>query len=130
MHILIVVIGVAVLLFNTCGSNRMGAQNNQNSVVLSEISQSFSNSVHRYFQREHGKDDLRVETDLLRAGGTETGIAFPKYYAWVRVFDHQEFVQEGAIRVARVEENLYEVTHFVSVDKIRENPQETFQIFP
>ena len=73
---------------------------------------------------------LRVTYELLRDGPTQTGVAYPKFYLWVTVADGEKIVDEGAVRVAAIEKKRFEVTHFLSVDDIKTNPQELYAIFP
>jgi len=68
----------------------------------------------------------RVEYTLLRAGPTQSGTAHPKYYAWVKIAGRGE----GAVRLAAVGGNHFEVTDFVSLTEVRERPSRLNGVFP
>ena len=55
---------------------------------------------------QYFKDALQktvtVEFELLRKGPTQTGIAYPKFYAWVTIRDGVKVIDQGAVRVAAV----------------------------
>jgi len=76
------------------------------------------------------KKPIRVEYDLLRKGPTQTGIAYPKFYAWVRVFDGNKLVEEGAVRVAACDKEVFQVTDFVSKEQVQKDPEMIRTIFP
>lgn len=96
---------------------------------------SFNNLLERdlrvYFARTLKKHDLlRVEYNLLREGPTQTGIAYPKFYLWTKVYSGKEVVDEGAIRVAAVDRERFEITDFVSKRKIIAKPANVELVFP
>src|SRR5262249_3284982 len=55
---------------------------------------------------------VKVEYELLRNGPTQTGIAYPKYYAWVRIYEGSTMLEEGAVRLAAMNRTAFDVTHF------------------
>lgn len=71
----------------------------------------------------------KVDYALLRDGPTQTGIAFPKFYAWVRISSGNKLV-EGAVRLAAMNRTQFEVTHFLSREQIVAAPTEVGKIFP
>ena len=71
-----------------------------------------------------------VEYELLRDGPTQSGIAYPKFYAWVTVRDGATVVDQGAVRVAAVQKKFFDVTHFVSEADIKRAPAALDGIFP
>ena len=75
-------------------------------------------------------DNCRVEYEFLRNGPTQTGIAYPKYYLWVRCFTGGKLTAEGAVRVAAVDQSAFDVTNFVSAKEIVTSPNETAGVFP
>jgi len=83
---------------------------------------------------QYFKDTLQktvtVEFELLRKGPTQTGIAYPKFYAWVTIRDGGKLIDQGAVRVAAVEKKHFEVTDFVSEADIRDAPVILDRIFP
>jgi hypothetical protein len=53
--------------------------------------------------KELKKKEVVVEYELLRGGPTQSGTAFPKFYAWVRVKENGNLLEEGAVRIAAIE---------------------------
>lgn len=74
--------------------------------------------------------DCTVQYEMLRNGPTQSGIAFPKFYVWVRVSDSNAVVQQGAARLAAIERERFEVTDFVGRAEIDRDPTQLQMIFP
>jgi hypothetical protein len=85
--------------------------------------------LEKYFKAKLSKT-VTVEYELLRDGPTQSGIAYPKFYAWVTVRDGATIVDEGAVRVAAVEKKFFDVTHFISETDIKRAPAALDEIFP
>ena len=83
-----------------------------------------------YFRASGSPQAVSVQYKLLREGPTQTGIAFPKYYAWVKVFADTQTLHEGAVRIAAIQRTRFEITHFISSQNIKANPREVGNIFP
>lgn len=81
-----------------------------------------------YFTSRLGHD-ATVNYELLRRGPTQTGIAYPKFYAWVRV-QAGGAVDEGAVRVAAINRTAFEITHFLTQTEIRGAPEALNSVFP
>jgi hypothetical protein len=81
-----------------------------------------------YFTSRLGRD-ATVDYELLRRGPTQTGIAYPKFYAWVRV-KAGGAVEEGAVRLAARDRTGFEVTHFIPQAEIRGAPEALNTVFP
>jgi hypothetical protein len=77
----------------------------------------------------HG-DKLTVDYELLRDGPTQSGVAYPKFYLWVRATNAEKAVIEGAVRVAAIEKKRFDVTAFVPRAKAASDPDELARIFP
>jgi hypothetical protein len=86
-------------------------------------------SLRSYFQRKHGKK-VTVEHEMLRDGPTQSGVAYPMFYVWVRVFEGQEILEQGAARLAAIERREFQVTHFLSEQAIRADPASIYRVFP
>lgn len=83
------------------------------------------------FFRQNGYPGVeRVEVRLLRDAPTQSGLAHPKYYAWVMVATNGKTVQQGAVRVAAVDRIRFEVTDFVSQGQVRGATVPLDRIFP
>ena len=81
-----------------------------------------------FFKKTIGKD-VDVEYELLREGPTQTGIAFPKFYAWVIVRERNAVIEQGAVRLAAIEKKRFDVTHFLPSSDIQKNDAAS-NIFP
>jgi hypothetical protein len=72
----------------------------------------------------------KVEYDLLRRHPTQSGVAYPKYYAWVRVSSTMGAVSEGAVRLAAVDRLRFDVTDFLPRDTVLSDPRIVRELFP
>jgi hypothetical protein len=82
------------------------------------------------FFRQSSTTPIRVEYQLLREGPTQTGIAYPKFYAWVKVFSGSRLSKEGAVRLAAIDKARFEVTQFVPKAEAASDPQALARVFP
>ena len=71
-----------------------------------------------------------LEYSFLRDGPTQSGTAYPKYYLWVHAAWEDGQRVEGAARVAAINGERFEVTHFMTTDSIRAEPESIYRIFP
>jgi hypothetical protein len=71
-----------------------------------------------------------VTTELLRQGATQSGVAYPKFYVWVKIYKYKKLADEGAVRVEAVEKKSFRVTNFVSIEQIKKNTKDIYTIFP
>src|SRR6058998_2120737 len=55
----------------------------------------------KYFSANNGQV-TSVEYELLRDSPTQTGISYPKFYAWVRIVRNARDKEEGAVRLAAI----------------------------
>ena len=76
------------------------------------------------------KKDVTVKYELLRRQPTQSGVAAPKYYVWVSVYDGEALLGQGAARLAAVDKIHFLVTDFVTKDSIISDPSMVGQIFP
>jgi hypothetical protein len=74
-----------------------------------------------YFTKQTGQA-FQVKFELLREGPTQTGVAYPKFYLWVRLTNMNKAVQEGAVRVSAIEKKRFEVTNYMSASEIKKIP--------
>lgn len=82
-----------------------------------------------YFKGER-KGTIAVEYELLRDGPTQTGISFPKFYAWVKAREDGRLFAEGAARLAAVEKKRFGVTDFLSREDAARDPEGIYRVFP
>jgi hypothetical protein len=92
--------------------------------AASEFDQYLQRDLKSYFS------GANVTVDLLRRGPTQSGVAYPKFYAWVRAVAPGAPPVEGAVRVEAVDGQKFIITHFLSVQEIRFNPSHVDAIFP
>jgi hypothetical protein len=87
--------------------------------------------LNSYFSEKLGSQ-AGVKYQLLRDQPTQSGVAFPKFYAWVTValLPSERKIEEGAVGLAAVDKALFSVTAFVSVDDIKTHPDDLKKIFP
>jgi len=83
-----------------------------------------------YFATRFAVAPDRVEVKLLREAPTQSGVSYPKYYAWVRVFAGQSLLEQGAIRLVAIEKLRFEVTDFVPRSQIQANGGGLGTVFP
>lgn len=88
-----------------------------------------SRDLTTYFSAIEGKQ-VTIEYELLRKQPTQSGISYPKFYAWVVVKYNDNILNEGAVRVASINKVKIEVTDYISSKNVRANPKEIETIFP
>lgn len=81
-----------------------------------------------YFAKATGKKVI-VKYELLRDGPTQSGVAYPKYYLWVKISRDKTPLQEGAVRVAAIQRRRFEVTHYLSKVEIAKRPEQIEETF-
>lgn len=93
----------------------------------------FNRLLHRdlnsYFRARQGKA-VQVEYEMLRDGPTQSGVAYPKFYVWVRVSESGSVATQGAVRLAAIERKRFEVTDFFTEQAIRDDPTAIYRVFP
>ncbi len=71
-----------------------------------------------------------VSVTLLRNEPTQSGVAYPKYYAWVVLRSDTNETRSGAVRVAAIEKMRFEVTDFLSKETLLADPAAAARVFP
>ena len=71
-----------------------------------------------------------MEFELLRKGPTQSGMSYPKYYLWVKGFEGDKKVIEGAVRVAAIDRKEFSVTDFCTPQELRSDPDLASRVFP
>lgn len=93
----------------------------------------FDGLMHRdleaYFASQ-GPAPRAVTYELLRRSPTQSGLSYPKYYAWVRARSRTGFMHQGAARLAAIDGNRFEVTDFISSYDILADPDRVERTFP
>jgi len=88
-----------------------------------------SRDLNNYFSNSL-KKSINTEYVLLRDGPTQSGVAYPKYYLWVKCYNVDNLIIEGAVRIAAIEKTHFEITNFVSLEDIRKGKININEIFP
>jgi len=94
-----------------------------------EFNRLLQRDLDSYFTKTRGKSS-RIEYEMLREGPTQSGVAYPKFYVWVRVFEGAANVEQGAVRLAAVERREFQVTDFLSERTIRADSTVIYRVFP
>ena len=82
-----------------------------------------------YFRETTGRE-VSIEYDLLREAPTQSGLAYPKFYLWVRILNDESMLERGAVRVLAIARNNFEVTDYLSEKAINEQPKLIYDVFP
>ena len=82
-----------------------------------------------YFRKAAGKP-VTVRYELLRDGPTQTGVAYPKYYLWVKVFRDGKQSDEGAVRVAAIAKREFGVAEYLPKAEMQKQPEQIYSVFP
>ncbi len=61
---------------------------------------------------------ITIKYDLLRNKPTQAGVADPKFYIWVKIFNSGNLIDSGAVKVAMVTRTRAEVTNFIPKKQI------------
>lgn len=76
------------------------------------------------------KKKVEVSYELLRKQPTQSGIAYPKFYLWVKVSSDGKLIEEGAVRVAAIEKKEFQITDYLSKQQIKKKPAAVSGTFP
>lgn len=95
--------------------------NNFDSILIADLQS--------YFRSKIGKS-VRIEYELLRREPTQSGVAYPHYYAWIVAYDGQSTTLEGAVRLNAINKSQFEITNFLSKADIAKNSSEAESVFP
>lgn len=82
-----------------------------------------------YFAAD-GMSKPTVKYTLFRKEPTQSGVAFPKYYAWLSAVSDAGDVRIGAVRLAAVDRTAFEVTDFMRREDILANLDALARVFP
>lgn len=96
---------------------------------FAHFDQFLNRDLRLYFQKAH-PDLTEVRFELLRRVATQSGVAYPKFYAWVKVYKGKQVIDEGAIRIAAIEKTSFQVTHYLSKEEIKKDPGAIDSVFP
>lgn len=83
--------------------------------------------LENYFKAKY-QSQISIKYEFLRDGPTQSGVSYPKYYLWVTIFDVDKKIDEGAVRVAAIEQTHFEVTDYLKREEINNN--NIYLVFP
>ena len=83
-----------------------------------------------YFKANVDPAATTLEFRFLRDAPTQSGVSYPKFYAWVQVHAGTMRVAEGAVRLAAIDRTRFEITDFVSKAKAKQNRDLLQSSFP
>ncbi len=126
------IIGVSIAGFAYFGLRGIPESHIEGNVPDESVfNQYFLRDLTTYFKQKVGKE-VSVRYELLRDGPSQSGLAYPKYYAWVTVvsLSDNSVIQLGAVYIAAINKEYFQVDDFISKKEIEENPDTLNQIFP
>jgi hypothetical protein len=124
--ILLAILGVLFLI--SC--NLVALSHVQGNVPPGEDFDAFlKRDLEGHFRELSGRN-VSVDWELLREGPTQSGMSYPKFYAWVTVYDQDIVIDEGAVAVAAVDKERFDVITFLSRDTIASDPEMIYNVFP
>jgi len=85
--------------------------------------------IQKYFSTKWNKT-IQIEYELLRDAPTQSGVAYPKYYLWVKILDGSTIIEEAAVRIAAINKVRFEIIEHVSKGEIIRDPKKIETIFP
>jgi hypothetical protein len=96
-----------------------------------QFSAILTRDLNSYFSEKLARQ-VDVKFELLRDKPTQSGVAFPKFYAWVTVSSLQsgQKIEEGAVRLSAENKASFAVTEFISTDHIQKHPDDLKRLFP
>ena len=108
-------------------------QNNHITTNLPSTYEEFTEIVQRdldsYFSKAE-KESVSTSYELLRKQPTQSGVAYPRFYAWVVISINNKIIKQGAIRLTAIDGTRVDVTDFIKSDDIVANPSSIESVFP
>lgn len=129
--LLVFILLTSFIFYFTQTRSRTASQPN----ISPKVSQTeaFNDSLQEYLNEQfqsYYEGNISVQFEFLREEATQTGNAYPKYYLWVIIFDNAQLIDEGAIRLALLDQNKFEITHYITKSQIKEDPTSLEMIYP
>jgi hypothetical protein len=140
-HFQVIYCSITILFMTGCNGQTSNSSAEQK--VFQEIQESYidanapaknqfdsllSRDLKEYFTPTYGQ--VNIKWELLRKGATQSGVAYPKYYLWTKVYNADSLVSEGAVRVAGMEKKSFDVTDYVTITEIKNKSVDIYTIFP
>ena len=128
---LLILVGLVVVTL-TCACNDPIAQSHIDANVppARQFHPLLKRDLEAFFRSAGQRPDIDVGYEVPREGPTQSGVAYPKYYVWVKAQAPQGLVEEGAVRLAAIDRTRFEVTHFLRKADIQADHGTVERIFP
>lgn len=85
--------------------------------------------LEKYFKAEPEKD-VSVKYELLRKDAAQSGVALPKFYIWVEVYEKDKLIERGAARIAAVEKKEFHIVQYFDESRLKKDTELISKIFP
>src|SRR5262249_9071060 len=85
--------------------------------------------LEKYF-KEVKKKAATIEYEVLRKEPTQVGISYPKFYAWVVIREGETIIEEGAVRLAAIDKERFDVAQYLDRAEIERDPEKVYDAFP
>jgi len=131
--LLLIMLGSSLALFQSFQTSVI------DSIAESHISENVPNEdvfdsllkrdLEAYF-KEVKKKAIIIEYELLLKGPTQTGIAYPKFFAWVVIRDRETLIEDGAVRVAAIDKEHFSVHDYLGRAEIERDPEKLYKMVP
>ena len=122
---------LAIAATSACAQTSLQQSHTDGNVPPQESFAEFLNrDLLAFFQAGAASSATSVQFHLLRNGPTQSGVSFPKFFVWVKVFSSATVLEEGAASVAAINRTHFEITNFQSAQQINARPSVVSSIFP
>ncbi|MBS1955724.1 MAG: hypothetical protein JST89_16190 [Cyanobacteria bacterium SZAS-4] len=99
--------------------------------VAEDFNTFMQRDLRKYFSRTLHKENVSIHFELLRDVATQSGVAYPKYYAWVKVSDERKQpIAQGVVRLAAIEKLRFEVTDFIDAKTVLNDEAKLSNVIP
>jgi hypothetical protein len=102
------------------------------SEAIAKFNMELNDDLKTYLSDKYSPD-THFKYELLREGPTITGVAMPKYYIWVTVYNKDNsIIEQGAMRIADDRDYFghFSITDFLLIEEVRSNHRKIYKIFP
>ncbi len=82
-----------------------------------------------FFKKRYPKFSS-VSYVLLRNAPTQSGISYPRFYAWIEIKENEKTIEAGAVNVAFIERKSIDVREFITAKEVNEDRDMPERVFP
>jgi hypothetical protein len=133
------VLTAAIVLASTCACRESVERKVMEQVAQSHVDANVPQpgDFDRFMRRDlqsylesAGYKPVLIHYELLRDGPTQVGSAYPKFYVWMQADTGDSAFTEGVARLAAVDKKEFQVTDFILMSDLRQNPGRACDVFP